>query len=165
MAMLNFNAETVQPDEGFDPVPAGDYPVIITDSEMKQTKAGTGHYLQLTLQVIDGPAKNRLIWHRLNIQNPKATAQEIGQRQLSALCHAVGKLQVQDSAELHGIPFVARVIVKTDDYGAKNVVKSVKGFNQQPAPQPIQQQPVYQAQQAAQQQPVPSNPPWQQAAA
>ena len=164
MAMLSFDATTVQPDEGFDPVPAGDYPVIITDSEMKQTKAGTGHYLQLTLQVIDGPAKNRLIWHRLNIQNPNATAQEIGQRQLSALCHAVGKLQVQDSAELHGIPFVARVIVKTDDYGAKNEIKSVKGFAQhQPAPQPTQQ-PVYQAQQPAPQQPVPSTPPWQAAA-
>ena len=158
MASLNFNAETVQPDAGFDPVPAGDYPVVVTDSEMKPTKAGTGHYLQLTLQVIDGQAKGRLIWYRLNIQNPNATAQEIGLRQLSALCHAVGKLQVQDSTELHGIPFVARVIVREDpNYGPSNEVKSVKGFNQQPAPQPTQQ--------PAPQPAATTTPPWQQPAA
>jgi len=170
-AALNFNASAVEPDTGFDPIPAGDYPVIITDSELKQTKAGTGHYLQCTLQVIDGPFANRLLWHRLNIQNPNKTAEDIGQRQLSALCRAVGKMQVADSAELHGIPFIARVVVKADDYyGNSNEVKSVKAM--QAAGQP-QAQPAFQAppqpapaQQAPQQQSAPAGtPPWQAAAA
>ena len=167
-AALNFNAANVEPDTGFDPIPAGDYTVIINDSDMKQTKSGNGYYLQCTLQVIDGPFANRLLWHRMNIQNPNQTAQDIGQRQLSALCRAVGKMQVADSAELHGIPFIARVTVRQDDnYGNSNEVKSVKAVNAQ-ASQPTGFQPPQQAttQQAAPQQQAPSSvPPWQAAAA
>lgn len=130
MSNLNFNAAEVEPQDAFTPLPAGEYLVMATDSEIKPTKNGTGQYLQLAYQVIDGHYKNRLIFDRLNIQNQNQTAQEIGQRALSALCHAVGVLQVQDSAQLHNIPFIVRLAVRKDEqYGDSNDVKAYKSAN------------------------------------
>ncbi len=71
MASLNgFNAEEVEPAAKFDPIPAGRYQAIITDSEQKPTKAGTGHYLQLTFQIQEGTYKGRILWPcRLLVRN------------------------------------------------------------------------------------------------
>jgi len=52
---LEFNADDVEiVDEDFSPLPPGDYPVIVEDSEFRDTKAGDGKYLFLQLSVIDG---------------------------------------------------------------------------------------------------------------
>jgi len=49
MANLNgFNAHSVEPMADFEPIPAGKYVAVITDSEMKPTKSGNGSYLELT---------------------------------------------------------------------------------------------------------------------
>ena len=51
MANLNgFDATTVDPNVGFDPIPVGKYLAVVTDSVMKATKAGTGEYLELTFE-------------------------------------------------------------------------------------------------------------------
>ena len=50
--LRGFDANQVEPNSGFDPIPAGKYLSVITESEMKPNKAGTGHYLQLAFQVI-----------------------------------------------------------------------------------------------------------------
>lgn len=124
---LAFDATQIEPQSEFTPLPAGEYLVMISDSEVKATKTGSGQYLQLSLQVLDAPYKGRLIFDRINIQNQSPTAQEIGQRALSALCHAVGILQVNDSAQLHNIPFIVRVSVRPDQqYGDSNEVKGYK---------------------------------------
>ena len=55
MANLSgFDANQVEPNTSFDPVPAGKYQAVITDTEMKPTKAGTGQYLELTFQIQGG---------------------------------------------------------------------------------------------------------------
>ena len=93
MANLNgFDAATVDPATDFEPLPAGKYLAVITDSEMKPTKAGTGHYLQMTFQVIDGPFKNRLLWARLNLDNPNRQAVQIAQGELSEVRSALALL-------------------------------------------------------------------------
>ena len=51
LSNLNFDANAVQPQESFEPIPAGWYECMIVESEMKQTKNGTGQYLQLRLDV------------------------------------------------------------------------------------------------------------------
>jgi hypothetical protein len=70
MASLNFDASAVEPQQSFDALPVGRYEVIITDSEMKDTKAGTGQYLQLTFSVTGGQHDGRKLWSRLNLVNP-----------------------------------------------------------------------------------------------
>jgi hypothetical protein len=113
MANLNgFDANRVDPASNFDPLPAGKYLAAIIESEMKPTKSGTGNYLQLTFQVLDGPHKGRLLWARLNLDNPNATAVQIAQAELSAICRAVGVLVPHDSVELHNLPLVIGVRCK-----------------------------------------------------
>ncbi len=141
MAQISFNAQNVSPESQFAPVPNGDYPVIITDSEIKDTKSGGGQYLQLVLEVIDGPYKGRKVWDRLNLVNSNATAVEIGQRALSQICHAVNHLNLTDSVELHGKPMIAKLVVKqSPGYDDSNEVKEYRGYSGSapaPAAQPV----------------------------
>lgn len=126
MAQLNFNAATVQPSQSFDPLPAGDYIAQITESSIKPTKAGTGMMLNLTWTVLDGQFANRKIFDRINVANQNPEAERIGQQQLSAICHAVGVLNLQDSNQLHGRPCKIKVKVRKDEqYGDSNEVKGV----------------------------------------
>ena len=92
-----FDANAVEPQSDFAPLPAGDYLAMIVDSQMKDTKTGRGQYLELTLQVVDGPMAKRLLWDRLTLIHDNAKTVEINQRKLSSICHAVGVLQVSDS--------------------------------------------------------------------
>jgi len=127
MANLDgFNANTVEPANDFDPIPPGKYIAVITASEMKPTKAGTGAYLELTFQVVDGEFKNRLLWARLNLENPNATAVKIARGELSSICRAVGVLEPKDSCELHNLPVVITVKQKADAEG--ELRNEIKGY-------------------------------------
>ncbi len=128
MANLNgFNANNVDPATDFEPIPAGKYLAIISNSEMKPTKSGSGTYLELCFQLIDGPYKNRLLWSRLNLSNPNNQAVQIAQGELSAICRAVGVMQPKDSAELHNLPLQISVkCKKREDTG--DVVNEIKGY-------------------------------------
>ena len=110
--LKGFNANEVEPSTDFDPIPAGKYLTVITESEVKPNKAGTGSYLQLTFQVIDGEFKNRFLWARLNLDNPNSTAVKLAKAELSAICRAVGVMAPNDSTDLHDLPLVIKVKVK-----------------------------------------------------
>ncbi len=128
MATLNgFDATQVDPNASFDPIPAGKYLAAITESEMKPTKNGSGSYLQLTFTVVEGEYQGRMLWARLNLNNPNATAVKIARSELSAICHAVGVLQPRDSVELHNVPMVVTVKLKkrSDNDELSN---EIKGF-------------------------------------
>jgi len=96
-------------------VPAGEYQVVITESEERRTKSGTGTYLGLTLEIIDGPHKGGKLWANVNMQNPSAAAVTMGQRELSSICRATGKMAPRDSRELHDLPILVTVILVTVD--------------------------------------------------
>jgi len=126
MASLNnFDANQVDPSVALEPIPAGRYAAVITDSEYKPTKSGGGKYLQLTMQILDGEHKGRLLWARLNLENANATTVKIARGELSAICRAVGVMQPRDSIELHNIPLEVTVgLKKRDDNGEfTNVIK------------------------------------------
>ncbi|MBX3452483.1 MAG: DUF669 domain-containing protein [Planctomycetaceae bacterium] len=136
--LRGFDAQTVEPNDSFDPIPNGDYLCIITTSEMKPTKAGDGAYLELELDVIDGPYKGRKLWDRLNLNNANETTVKIAKGTLSAICRAVGVLQPKDSCELHDLPLIAKVACKkrVDTDELTNVIKGYRGRNsvrQEPA--------------------------------
>lgn len=127
MAILNFNANEVSPATTLEAIPAGRYQVVITDSELKMTKNGSGSYLELTFEIISGEHTKRRLWSRLNIQNSNPTAVEIAQRELSAICHAVEVLQPQDSSELHNRPLTVMVrCVKNPETG--ELQNEIKGY-------------------------------------
>lgn len=126
--LSGFDANHVEPTGDFDPIPAGKYLAVITESEMKPTKSGNGSLLQLTFQIIEGDYSNRLIWARLNLDNPNAVAVQIARADLSAICRAVGVLAPKDSSELHNIPLVITVrCKKRDDTG--DITNEIKGYS------------------------------------
>jgi hypothetical protein len=126
MASLNFNANDVEPVGDYTPLPIGSYTVIISATEIKDTKNKTGQYLQFVYSVVDGEHQGRLLFDRLNIKNENVTAQEIAQRALSSICRAVGVMHPKDSDELKNIPFVVKVGIRaaSGEYPASNIVKS-----------------------------------------
>lgn len=102
---LSFNSEGNN--EGmtdYTALPAGEYVAYITKSDYKQTKAKTGHYIQLVLKIAGGKAKGRVLFENLNLDNPNPIAVEIANKTLNSICQACDKVGVEDSEELHGIP-------------------------------------------------------------
>ena len=130
MAQLNFDANTVSPADSIEAIPAGWYNAQIDQSEMKPTKDGSGAYLELRFSVLDGQYANRKVFGRLNLRNANPVAQEIAYKQLSAICHATGVLQVQDSQQLHGRPMKIKVSVRaaSGDYEDSNELKAFKNI-------------------------------------
>lgn len=143
MVALNFDSSQVEPSAPIEPLPAGEYKVQIVQSEMKETKNGSGQMLVLEMDVIDnGEFANRKIWDRLNIINANKTAQEIAQRTLSSICHAVGIIgQLTDSEQLHFKPMTIKVAVREHNDNLYNDVKSYRAASGQaptPAGAPVQ---------------------------
>lgn len=136
MALLNFNAQGVPHDIGFETIPKGWYNAAIDQSEIKPTKdaATSGNsYLELRFSILDGQYQGRKVFVRLNIRNQNPTAQEIAYKALSAICHAAGIMQVQDSSELHGKPMKINVKIRKgdDQYEEQNDVINYKNINDQ----------------------------------
>jgi hypothetical protein len=126
MAELNFDSDSIEPTGNFEPLPLGEFLVVISASEMKPTKNGKGKYLQLTYDVIsEGEYKGRKVFDRLNLVNENEQAQEIAQRSLSAICRCVGVLHPKNSEELHDKPMVIKVGIRpaSGEFQASNVVK------------------------------------------
>jgi len=151
MANLDgFDASTVEPTGDFAPIPNGEYLAMMIDSEFKKTKNGNGEYLQCCFEIVDGEHKARRLWDRLNLKNQNETSVKIAQSTLSAICHAVGIMKPQDSAELHGKPLKIKVVAeeRDDKPGVfKNEIKGYESVNGKAVPP---SQPAV----------VPGKPPW-----
>ena len=160
-----FDASQVDPSQSQENLPPGDYRVQIINSEMRVTKAGTGQYLWLEMDVLDGPMSGRKVYDRLNLINPNSQAVEIAQRTLSAICHAIGRLQVKDSEDLHFQPLLVKVTVGKSGYNEVKGYRPAGGSAPPTRPQAAPPNPGYQPpQQAAPPNPGYQTPPAQQAA-
>ena len=141
MAMLDFNANEVAPLAPLEAIPAGKYEVVVTDSDMKPNKAGTGSYLELWVEIVSGEHAGRRLVTRLNLSNPSRRAVEMARAELSAICHAAGVLTPRDSQELHNIPVLAtvRLVDRADGTGKAN---EIGGWEARKSPVPAQAAPV-----------------------
>ncbi|UNK78149.1 DUF669 domain-containing protein [Sphingopyxis granuli] len=151
-----FDATGIEPTTGYDVLPAGKYRAQIVESEMRVTRNGMGQFLWLMLDIIEGQYQGRKLFDQLNLVNSNPQTVEIAQRTLSAICHATGKLQVNDSVDLHLVPMTIQVGVKPpkDGYSEKNTIRYLV-----PEKAPIA--PAYQAAPAASQTPAaPAAAPW-----
>jgi hypothetical protein len=181
MAQIQFNAAVVDPFGDRTPVPAGNYRVVLKQSGIEVPKSGQGKMVQLQMSVVEGEQQGKVIFQNINYLSPNPTAQQIGQSKLSSLCHVCGVLQLQDTQQLHGIPFRVQVSVSED--GRYNEVDAFQREDGQPivkgvagptagaptqapswaAPAPQQAAPAPQP--APQQAQAPAPQPWQQPAA
>jgi hypothetical protein len=125
MATFTFDSTSVEQiaPRTFAPLPAGDYLMIVTASDIKPTKSGNGHYLELQMQVVDGPSSGRRHWERLNISNSNKKAEDIAKSALATLCTALGLPGIEkDSDELHDRPFVAVVDIDRKEPDRNRIV-------------------------------------------
>ena len=133
MASLNFDSTYVPPAVAPEAIPAGWYAGAMSASEMKPTTSGTGAFLECEYTIAE-PAeyKGRKVYDRINLQNPNPVAVEIGQKQLSAICHATGVIQVVDSSQFHGRPLMIKVGIRPAGPGQDGVhreaMNEVKGY-------------------------------------
>lgn len=137
MTDLNgFDASQVNPNPGFDPIPAGKYVAIIVASEFKPTKNGAGEYLQFEIDILEGPHKGRKVWDRLVLKHSNQQTVDIARGTLSAVCHATGVMKPGIAAALHNIPILVTVgLKKRDDTG--ELTNVVKGYSKrESAPRP-----------------------------
>lgn len=137
-AALSFNAQNVEPMQSFDAIPSGWQNGAMTDSELKPTKDGKGRYLWTEYTIIDGPYKDRKVFDQLNLQNENPATVEMAFKTLSAICHAVGVIQVQQTtAELHNKPLKIKLKKREarrdettgKEYDANNEIKGYDHIN------------------------------------
>ena len=136
MDLAGFDANNVEPQAPRDPVPAGWYKAVITESLEKPTKAQTGSYLQMTLEIIEGDHAGRKAFERLNLNNPNQQAVEIAQRSLSSICRATGVMTPRTSQDLHDKPLMVKIKVKPprDGYEASNEIGEYAPVEKKAAP-------------------------------
>ena len=120
-----FDASAFEPLGNYEVLPPGKYVAQIIASEMRPTKDGAGQYLYLEIDILEGAARGRRLFDRLNLINGTPEAVLIAQRTLSSICRAVGKLQVSNSEQLHLLPLVADVKVRPPkgQYGESNSIR------------------------------------------
>lgn len=106
-----FNAHEFDPTQGgnFKQLPIGKHPVIIVASEIKATKDNSGGMIVYDLECIDGPAKGNSGVLRIQIYSQNDKAREIAKTQQSALCYVTGVFMLQDTGQLHNIPFAVEI--------------------------------------------------------
>lgn len=123
----NFNEEGLEPAGEFKPIPAGEYLMILESDEKCVSKTDEANsYLKCIFQIIDGPHKNRKLFHNFNLWHSSADTQTFAMRQFGDLKRAVGvKGQINDTSSLQGQPIRAKVAIReaAKGYDAQNVIK------------------------------------------
>jgi hypothetical protein len=74
-----------------------------------------------------------MLWARLNLDNPNATAVKIARGDLSAICRAVNVMQPRDSVDLHNLPLVISVKLKKRADNDE-LVNEVRGYEPKQSP-------------------------------
>lgn len=124
-----FDAKNSEKQKDFEPVPAGWYIGEVVKSEYKPNSAKTGHYLTCQVRILEPEKhKGRVVFNLMNLDNPNQQAVEIAQKELASMCEACGIDELEDSVELHGIPFGMRLSIKPGDanWPPKNEIKAYK---------------------------------------
>lgn len=129
LTRLNFNPANVEEmSSDFELIPHGTYPVVIVDSDIKDTKAGNGKILELKYQIIEGPFTSKMLIDRLNIKNPTEIAEKIAHSNLKDICNSVGFTgELTESSQLHGKPF--SVSVEVEEFESNTSGKTLQSNN------------------------------------
>lgn len=121
------------PERQYDPIPAGNYMLRATDLEMRQTKSGTGQYLNVAFEVVGGPHEGRKFFENFNLINQNQQAVDIALRDVKDWLGACGQpnngqLTLERINALEGIVFSANVKIKKDKSGQYDPSNTIGRF-------------------------------------
>lgn len=97
------NLGEIDPDSGFEPIPPGEYVLIILETDVRSNSKNTGSFLEMKYQVASGPYAGQELRDYINVQHENKKAERIGIQRFAALCRAAGfpeNALVQDTAVL-----------------------------------------------------------------
>lgn len=131
MVAIQFNANEHEATQSYDPVPAGEYKVCITETRMDKNNTG----ITVFYDIIDGDHTGRKLFQWLGFWHSNTNYIEMANRRLSSLCRAVNKMTVSDTDELVGSQLMVKVRIQKKDPSQNDVTghSAVPGF-EQPAP-------------------------------
>lgn len=121
-----FDATKVDPEQGMSNLPVGRHKVIIESSEVKPTKDGSNGKVQFNVAIIEGDSQGVTGAYNLNIYHSNPQVVQIAEKQLSALCHVTGVMNLADTQQLHNIPFYIEVAKQTKGEGAEKGYTEIK---------------------------------------
>src|SRR5215469_2008295 len=127
---------------------AGMYLMCITDMVRQPTRSGNGDALRCEYTIYSDPDMGEKHSDWMNLYNNSDQARDIACRQLSAICHAIGKLRIDDLREIMNLPMWIDLSYEEATIGGVNQAtgQEVKG---QPARNRILRWSPYDANQAA----------------
>jgi len=130
-----FDAEAIEPNSSYEPIPPGDYPAQIINSEWRDTKSGSGRYIWMEIEITDGQYRGRKLFERLNIENSNPTAVDIAFRTMSSISRACGVLKLKETEQLYFKEFTISLKVRPAgpdkngiDRDAQNEIKGYKSL-------------------------------------
>jgi Protein of unknown function (DUF669) len=96
----------------------GWHKVIMSDSKGAPNSKNTGMLFTAYLKCMEGPDNGRTIDHNMNVFHQNAQAQEIGQREFSGYCHALGEFKPVDNHFSNGRnkPLMARTETVDEEF-------------------------------------------------
>lgn len=124
MAIIDVNLEAIHPELG-QPLPVGEYLCRVADSLLIRSKSGRP-LLKFIYDVVSGPEKGRRLLDAMLLDH------EAGLSRLKILatrCGHPNPNHLHDSDELHGLRFMAKVSLETDETGQhppRNMVKAYR---------------------------------------
>ena len=139
---IDFDATNVDPNEGFDPVPAGDYEVIMIKDERKPSEQKPGNfYVNCTYKIVSGPHAGRNLFDMLYLEYIKPETARNARARLSSICNATGIMKINAICELYNVPLIAKVVLEKYKGDDKNKIKKfvTKPSSLQSQPEQTQQ--------------------------
>ena len=130
----------------FEPIPAGVYPLEVSNCELKQSRAGNP-MIACSFTVTEGQYVNRKIFMNYNVGHPSEKPRLIAQQQFARLCLAAGFQAIQDDTQLIGARVMGRVGVRppANGYDASNTIFDFQPMAQTTTAAPRVQQRTQQA--------------------
>ena len=100
--------------------PAGNYTAVVEDAVIKDTKAGTGQYLNVRWKIVGGDHAGSSFFSMYNFKNPNPKAEQIGKGQLKTIMRLAGKDPTKvNPSLLQGCRVGVTIAIENDDYGDK----------------------------------------------
>lgn len=125
---LDLSSVEVKAASGYNVVPTGEYDVVVSKAEIKETKSG-GTMLIFGYEVQSGDQAGKVIKHTMNIVNQSADATRIGLETLKRVAIATGHKnpnKIADTDELiNKNPFLVIVEEVQDGEYKNNKVKAI----------------------------------------
>jgi len=114
-------------EDTYAPLAEGWYTAIISNVELKDTKAGTGKYLSVRYDITGPTSQGRVVFANITVVNPSEKAERIGREQIGKIM-SILKLKEAGNSDVfvgHAIG-IKLSIRRSEEWGDRNEVREYK---------------------------------------